>query len=125
MLGTRTNTGTKDSKGDTVFGEYVWKSWGEVDVIAKKIAKGLRRLDLSPITSGGPGERDRRFMCVWSKNRWEWFACMLGAWYVNTTVTGFYDTQGEEQIDYICNQLEMKSIFCEQKYLTRVIAYKK
>jgi long-subunit acyl-CoA synthetase (AMP-forming) len=102
MLGTRPLIGTKDEKGGPIFGDYQWKSWGEVDIIAKKIARGLRKLDLCPIISE-TGEIDRRFLCVWSKNRWEWFACMLGAWYVKTTVTGFYDTQGEEQIDYICN----------------------
>jgi long-subunit acyl-CoA synthetase (AMP-forming) len=91
-------------------------TWKEIDVISQNVARGLRVLDCCPFV-GGDGEKDRRFLCIWSKNRWEWFASMLGAWYVKTTSTGFYDTQGESQIDYICKQIELKTIIVEDKYI--------
>ena len=103
MLGTREDTGHKDEKGDTVFGQYQWQTWAEIDTIARNMAKGLRKLDCCPLVGADMNEKDRRFLCIWSKNRWEWFASMLGAWYVRTAFTGFYDNQGEEQIDYISN----------------------
>ena len=48
FLGTRERLAEVDAKGKPVFGEYQWKTFGEVDRIAMNLSKGLMAMDLCP-----------------------------------------------------------------------------
>ena len=68
FLGTRRLLDTKTEKGEPMFGDYEWKSYGEVEQIAQNLAKGIVTLGLAPAVRGE--DRDWHFMGVWAKNCW-------------------------------------------------------
>lgn len=62
---------------------------------------------------------------IWSKNRWEWLSTQIASWFMNSCVTGFYDSMNDSAIKYIIDQTQMTIIFCEGKYVQRLIDMKK
>ena len=91
--------GTRTKNSDGSYGEYTWKTFGEVLDITESIAKGIKELNFCPIqeqvTEDG---RDWSFAGIWSKNRWEWNAVHLACQMVRATVVGFYDTMGPDAV---------------------------
>ena len=85
--------------GAVTFGEYQWKTFGEVHKASHAVASYLMKHDLCPKLTNEEGVF--RFISLYAKNREEWiitdFGCMLAA---ITTVT-LYDTLGHESIEYI------------------------
>jgi len=71
-------------------------------------------LNLCPETEGE--EKMWKFFGIWMKNRWEWTASLLACMHYNVTAVGFYDAMSAEQVDFILNQTEMKSLICTEDY---------
>ena len=61
-------------------------------------------------------DRDWHFCGVWAKNCWEWTATLLACMHYDMTTVGFYDAMSAEQVDFILNQTEMKTIVCTSDY---------
>lgn len=97
-------------EGKTTFGEYVWKSYEEVDKIITKLARGLQTLDLCPSIEAE--DTQWRFIGIWSKNRYEWTSTLLAATHYNIATVGFYEAQGKAAIDYILNQTQLTTVVC-------------
>lgn len=61
---------------------------------------------------------------IWSKNRWEWLATQVSAWYACACVAGFYDSMDDNAVCYIANQTVMSTIYCEDKYVAKLLKLK-
>jgi len=66
-----------------------------------------------------------KFCGIWMKNRWEWTASLISCMYYTITAVGFYDAMSAEQVDFILNQTEMKTIIVTEDYAKKVVAMKK
>lgn len=87
-----------NGKTQPKYGEYVWKTWKEVNLIANRIAALLCNLELTPTYDDG---KPIRVVGIWSKNRWEWMATMVSTWICNHTVSGFYDSMNDKAVAFI------------------------
>ena len=76
-------------------------------------------LNLCPEISGE--EKMWRFLGIWMKNRWEWTASLLACMHFKITAVGFYDAMSAEQVDFILNQTEMKTLVVTQDYAVKII----
>jgi len=81
--------GTRDFKQEG--GPYVWKTWAQIDRIAKDLAQGMRVLNLLPEIEN---EGIWKFMGIYSKNREEWIITELASISQAGTTVAFYDTLG-------------------------------
>jgi long-chain acyl-CoA synthetase len=45
--------------------------------------------------------------------------------YFNRTTIGFFDSMGNESVDFILNQTELSCIFCTPEYIAKLVAMKK
>ena len=106
-FGTRAST---IENGKTVFAEYEWLSYQDVDKIVTNLAKGMQTLDLCPAIDAE--DTQWRFIGIWSKNRYEWTSTLLAATHYNIATVGFYEAQGKQQIDYILNQTRLSTVVC-------------
>ena len=94
FLGTREKLKTieKDGKPFVEYGEYKWRSRGDVRKDAKLIAQGVEAMGLAKETEGDG--RKWRFIGIWSKNREEWLVTHISNMYFNNTTIGFFDSMG-------------------------------
>lgn len=93
--------GTREKLADGVFGEYTWKTYGEVNELINCLVGGMLTLGL----------RDKSAVGLFSVNREEWIVTEQ-ACFANSYVTvPLYDTLGNEAIAFICNQVEMEVVF--------------
>ena len=122
FLGTRSQL-ANSADGKPVFGDYTWRNYTEVQKIAQNFAKGLMVLNLVPETEGE--DKMWKFCGIWMKNRWEWTASLISCMYYTITAVGFYDAMSAEQVDFILNQTEMKTIIVTEDYAKKVVAMKK
>jgi len=122
MLGTRTQL-DNDEKGKPVFGDYTWKSFAEVQKIGQAIGRGIEVLKLATETEGDG--KKWQFVGVWAKNRREWLETHIGNMYFNRTTIGFFDSMGNQAVDFILNQTELSCIFCTPEYISKLVAMKK
>ena len=66
-----------------------------------------------------------KFLGIWMKNRWEWTATLLACMHFSITAVGFYDAMSAEQVDFILNQTEMKTLVCTGDYAKKIVDMKK
>ena len=78
---------------------------------------------LCTVTEGD--DRKWSFVGVWSKNRREWLETHLANMYFNRTTIGFFDSMGNQAVDFILNQTELSCIFCTPEYISKLVAMKK
>ena len=97
--------GTRQRNPDGTFGAYAWQTWGEIHEKYEAIAKGCIKLDLCPVVEEIKEDgKEWRFCGIWSKNRWEWHTTMLSIMVQRATLIGFYDSMGDNQVDYCLKQ---------------------
>jgi len=97
FLGTRARIAGEG--GAYTFGEYQWKTYGDVNDNARAIASYLYKHDLAPTVTNEEGTF--RFIALYSKNREEWVCTDFGCLISGITTVTLYDTLGQESIDYI------------------------
>ena len=115
--------GTRVKLNEKEFGEYEWLSFGEVETLAQKVARGIKRLELSVETEGDG--RTLHFVGIWAKNRYEWLVTHLANMYYSMTSIGFFDSMGFQAVDFILNQTELSCIFTTPEYISKIITMKK
>ena len=110
------------------YGEYTWKSWSEVYDLSKLFLYGITKFNLCPeilvkdeLLSG---EKNMRFMGIYSKNREEWIVGSFGCQMDSIIIVPLYDTLGMKSIEYILNQTEMTTIILERKKLENILKLK-
>lgn len=93
--------GTRQKLDDGSFGEYTWKTYGQVNELINSLVGGMSTLDLKEKSAVG----------LFSVNREEWIVTEQ-ACFANSFITvPLYDTLGDEAIAFICNQVEMEVVF--------------
>ena len=91
FLGTREKH-IQDGTSAVVYGEYKWKTFGEVHSESHAVARFLMKNDLSPKITNEEGTF--RFLSIYAKNREEWVVTDLGAMLAAITTVTLYDTLG-------------------------------
>ena len=103
-------------------GPYVWKTWDQVDKIARNLAQGIRVLNLMPEIENEEGIW--KFMGIYSKNREEWIITELASVSQAGTTVAFYDTLGPQSVEFVINQTKLTTIACAGQYLKTLILLK-
>ena len=110
------------------YGEYTWKSWSEVYDLSKLFLYGITKFNLCPEILVKDellgGEKNMRFMGIYSKNREEWIVGSFGCQMDSIIIVPLYDTLGMKSIEYILNQTEMTTIILERKKLENILKLK-
>ena len=105
------------------FGNYKWDSYSEVFNLSQNFARGLINFKLCPeVESKNDGVF--KFLGIWGKNRREWLISDMGAHGVGATVVTFYDTLGDETVEFILDQTKLTTLVLEEtkyKMLEKVI----
>jgi long-chain acyl-CoA synthetase len=96
--------------GAVTYGEYQWKTYKQVNEDARAFAGYLMKNELCPHVVNEEGTF--RFVALYAKNREEWTTADIGSMLTATTVVTLYDTLGQESIDYILMQCQMKTVIC-------------
>jgi len=116
MYGTR----QVNEKGE--LGAYKWKSYDEIYDIATSLAKCCEELDLCP-----PLEEDGRVtkrLGIFCKTREEWMCSWIATWYFGGCIVPLYDTLGEESIEWIVKQAELKTIITTSPFISKIAKLK-
>lgn len=96
--------GTRAANADGTFGDYEWMNYKQVHTIYEEIAKGSKALGLMNVVPGIDEDgKEWSFTGIWSKNRWEWHTVLLCAMVNRSTVIGFYDSMGDDAVEYCLN----------------------
>jgi len=83
---------------------YTYRTYGQVRDDAKKFGRFLELEGLEPGTD---------IIGIFSINNYEYDVAIMGGYYRNLTNCSLYDTLGEQAVQYICQQTEMKLIVVE------------
>jgi long-subunit acyl-CoA synthetase (AMP-forming) len=83
----------------------------------------MMKLSLCPIHKAE--DTEWRFCGIWARNRAEWCTTLLAGMHFNITNIGFYDAMSAPAVDYIINQTELVTIFCEGGLVKKIIDMKK
>jgi len=83
---------------------YTYRTYGQVRDDAKKFGRFLEQAGLEPGTD---------IIGIFSINNYAYDVAILGGYYRNLTNCSLYDTLGEQAVQYICQQTEMKLIIVE------------
>jgi long-chain acyl-CoA synthetase len=116
--------GTRKYISKDKFGDYEWKTYNQIYEEARAFCAGLIALDLIPVVSTS-FNGDFRFLGIYSKNREEWLVADLAGHLNSVTCVTFYDTLGENTIEYILQQTKLTTIVMESKSLKKIINLKK
>ncbi|KAJ3357622.1 Long chain acyl-CoA synthetase 7 peroxisomal [Allomyces javanicus] len=102
----------KDENGN--LGPYVWTTWGEVYQRVKGISAGLVKLGLLPQDPVG----------IFAINRPEWILAQQSC-FMNAFVTvPLYDTLGDEALQHIVNQTDMRVCFATHDKAEKLVQVK-
>ena len=104
------------------YGDYQWKSYGEVYKTSVSIASYLLQHNLCPQITNEDGTF--RFISIYAKNREEWIETDLGCALSSITVVTLYDTLGKDSIEYILNQTKMKTLFLSAEKIKNILDLK-
>lgn len=112
FLGTR----LKNLNGE--LGDYNWKTYAEAYEIILSFSCGLEKMNLceeKDFTKEGSSKF--KFFGIYSRNREEWVIADYACHALGVTVITFYDTLGDDTIEYICNQTKLNTILIEAEKL--------
>ncbi|XP_021949615.1 long-chain-fatty-acid--CoA ligase 4 isoform X2 [Folsomia candida] len=81
-------------------GDYVWRSYNDVDTLAENFGKGLRSLGLKPKDKIG----------IFAETRAEWLIAAIGCFKQNLTLVTLYSTLGEDAVAHGLNETECEFV---------------
>ena len=117
--------GTRAKNDDGTFGAYEWMSYQQTNVAYEEIAKGSKVLELlEPVEGINEDGKKWAFCGIWAKNRWEWHTTMLSSMVVKAAVVGFYDSMGDDSVDFCLKQTRMETMFVSTAYLAKILSMK-
>lgn len=104
--------GTRSFEADGIRGHYRWKTYMEVANKRTHLGSGLTRLGVKAHDPVG----------IYSKNREEWVLVEQACYAFSFVIVSFYDTLGEDAVEYICNHSETKIVVCSKESTPRMLA---
>jgi long-chain acyl-CoA synthetase len=112
--------GSRVRAEDGTFGEYKFKTYGDVEKIVHNLASGIEKLELAPKISEYE-DLSLSFLGVYSKNREEYLMIdMVSAMYGHTIVP-IYDTLGPDAVQFVFEQTNLTTLFCSNEYLPALL----
>ena len=112
--------GSRIRADDDTFGEYKFKTYGDVEKIVHDLASGIEQLALAPKISEYE-DLSLSFLGVYSKNREEYLIIdMVSAMYGHTIVP-IYDTLGPDAVQFVFEQTNLSTLFCSNEYLPALL----
>jgi len=111
--------GTREHKGIDSFGEYKFKTYKQVQEIARQIGSAIDHLSLAPIVRDD--HMKNRFIGIWAKNREEWIELDAACALYNFTTVPIYATLGPKIVKFIVSQTKMSTIFCTSDHVDDLI----
>ena len=111
FLGTREVVG-EDEEGNAVYGEYVWKSYGEVETLAHGFGSGLVKMGMGK--SGVLG--------IYLNQCETWTLAALAAHGMGYAVGGMYDTLGLEALEYCMNLASIRVVVASPENIPKLLA---
>jgi len=105
------------------FEDYTWRTYKEIYNNVHEFAAGLIHLNLNPSIES-PHDGLFKFLGIYSKNREEWVVGYLACHMTSITVITFYNTLGENVIEYILDQTKLTTLMLESKSLNKLIDLK-
>ena len=99
---------------DGKVGPYQWLTYSQTLERVKNIASGMSSIQILP----------KNFVGIYSNNRREWMILDHACCYGNIISVPLYDTLGELSLEHICNQTELKVIFCSKEKVPNILRLK-
>lgn len=81
-------------------GDYRWKTFSEVNVLAENFGKGVREL----------GNNPRENIVIFAETRAEWMIAAHGLFKQNIPLVTIYATLGDEAIEHGLNETEVTTV---------------
>ena len=111
--------GTREVRKDGTFGEYRYKTYGEINLIVEQYANGLKELNLTPEIETRTGQKFK-FMGIFSRNKEEWLITDIASHMNSVSVVPFYDTLGDSTIEFILQETNLITISMESTNLKKI-----
>ncbi|XP_066155933.1 long-chain-fatty-acid--CoA ligase 4 isoform X3 [Euwallacea fornicatus] len=115
-LGTREIFGEEDEvqSNGRVFkkfnmGDYRWKTYSEVDILARNFGKGLRELGCKP----------KENVVIFAETRAEWMIAAHGLFKQNIPLVTIYATLGDEAIAHGINETEVTTVITSYELMPK------
>jgi len=120
-FGTRPLYGTREKlKGS--LGKYQWKTYDEVYHICTSLAKAFEKLALlNTVEYAGYKQKTIGVFC---KTREEWLYTWIACWYSTACIVPLYDTLGEESIEWIVRQTELRCVVTTTPFVQKLCRLK-
>eukprot|EP01087_Luapelamoeba_hula_P016578 TRINITY_DN510_c0_g1_i1.p1 TRINITY_DN510_c0_g1~~TRINITY_DN510_c0_g1_i1.p1 ORF type:complete len:696 (-),score=85.33 TRINITY_DN510_c0_g1_i1:38-2125(-) len=104
--------GTRSFESDGSRGHFQWKSFMEIANKRNHFAAGLTHLGVKP----------RDCVGIYAKNREEWIVTEQACYASSFVLVSFYDTLGEEAVEYICNHSEARIVVSSKESTPKILA---
>ena len=114
--------GTRIHIKDNIYGEYKWKNYKEINVIAHNFINAIDYLKLCEEIEYE--NKKYKFLGIYSRNREEWVSSYIGCQLNSIIVVTLYDTLGMNAIEFILNQTELNTILIESLNLKKLLNLK-
>ena len=118
--------GTREYNSKTKkYGNYIWKSWGQIYDLSKLFLYGITKLNLCPeILVDDNDNQKMRFMGIYSRTKEEWMIGSLACQLDSITIVTIYDTLGMNSMEFILKQTELTTILAESINLEMLLKLK-
>ncbi|KAK1444976.1 acetyl-CoA synthetase-like protein [Babesia gibsoni] len=114
--------GKREPNEDGTLGEYVFKSYREVEALVQRLGSGLLSLDvMKTVTVEAPGPVYTTMLGIYAANCVEWLISEQVANAFGFTLVPIYDTIGEESILYILKNSDINVVICDFKCAKKLI----
>lgn len=90
-------------------GEYRWKTYAEVNILASNFGKGLREL----------GNEPKENVVIFAETRAEWMIAAHGLFKQNIPIVTIYATLGDEAIAHGINETEVSTVITSFELLPK------
>jgi len=104
--------GTRSVESDGSRGRYVWKTYTDVANKRNQFGAGLAKLGVKAGDTVG----------IYSKNREEWIVVEQACYAYSYVIVSFYDTLGEDAVEYIANHSETRVVVCSKESTPKILS---
>lgn len=81
-------------------GDYIWKTFAEINILATQFGRGMREL----------GNKPKENVVIFAETREEWMIAAQGLFKQNIPVVTIYATLGDEAIAHGINETEVTTV---------------
>lgn len=113
------NYGGKRFLGSQNNGEYVYKSYSDVEKLARWVGSGIESKNLAPQINEYKNFK-LKMTGIFAKNREEWMILDISNALYGRTMVPLYDTLGLETISYVIEHANLYNCFCSKEGMDQI-----